>query len=477
MKQFDFGYSIKCFFSNCRIIQRLIVRAEIIFEALFSKPSGTIATETVSFKRVEAIPEISLCIAAGYRTNKMGFNNLKLSLIDFSKLSVKSWIVASPQTTRMNSLYNRCVKGYNPRYLITRIPFTGIGKPHCFQISKSGYFVSTNGFFTYFVNTATDQVKIFPHDFLEKEPKFYASQSCFSPDGQYWYFVRWTLSDWVNSINGKKDTVRCEIGSVRLSDQNEEIFAEFDYIDNIHEIACSLDGRYLVFCSLKSEPYLPYPKQSYYRFPKGYLASHKAGGIKPQKIATFDLHTKKCWFSEVPVPTSSHIVFDPGESDVFYISAHNLVFHHLSVFIEGEASLFKMRISDSCTVIEKSYTDAELYRIFQHDVFIYKGETYLAVMSYTNKLFILYAKDMTLYKKVEVGPPIQLDFSKTGNILTKENPDIFFSVNASSDGRYIVLGTSGYFCAYDLEEEKLISLKNAMLDVGMGLAHTRPYGR
>ena len=476
--KFNYIYFLKRIFSKYKLYHILLLYAVIIMEKLFSKPLGSTEVENVQFDKKDLLPEINLQLTVGYRSNKNGFGSLKLSIIDFYNMNIKSWIVAPPSTVKTNALFERYINRYKAQYLRLRTPFMGIGNPHCFQISKKGYFCAPNGFYTYITDTSTNRTSIFPQNFLETEPMHYSKQGSFSPDGSYWYFVRWPLMDWKRLIDGEKENVRCEVGRVRLSDLQEEIITSLDYQDEVHEIACSPDNRYLVFCTFKQDLHLPYPDKSFYKALNGYKKSHEAGGVKYQELITVDIEKKRYWSTVIPYPTIGHTVFNSKEPNIFYLASHNLVYHQQTFFVEGNASLVKMEISSDSTTIIGVYTDRELFRMYQHDVFNYKNETYIAASSFQNRIYIVYAKDMSLYKKIEVGKPVHLDFSKTGNALCSERKDIFFTLNASRDGRYIIIGSQESFMVYDMEEDRLFTLKDKLPDrVSMGLGHARIYGR
>ena len=478
IKRFNYIYFLKSIFCKYKLYHILLLYAVIIMEKLFSKPLRSTKVENIQFDKKDLLPQINLQVTVGYPSNKNGFNSLKFSIIDFYNMNIKSWIVAPPSTVKTNALFKRYIYRYKAQYLRLRAPFMGIGRPHCFQISKKGYFCAPNGFYTYITDTSTNRTSIFPQNFLETEPMHYSKQGSFSPDGSYWYFVRWPLMDWKRFIDGEKENVRCEVGRVRLSDLQEEIITSLDYQDEVHEIACSPDNRYLVFCTLKADQYVQYPDKSYYIAQDEYRKSHEAGGIKRQKLATVDINTKRYWFTDIPVPVSTHIIFDPVEPNTIYLSSHNLVFHQLTAFLEGQAALYKLCILEGRTIIEKSFTDSDLFRIFQHDVFKYQNKTYIGVMSYKNILYIINTIDMSLYTKVRVGPEVHLDFSKTGNVLCVERSDIFFTVNASDDGDFLLLGSAGSFNLYDMVKGETVPINDVLPEgYGMGLGHTRAYGR
>jgi hypothetical protein len=146
--------------------------------------------------------------------------------------------------------------------------------------------------------------------------------------------------------------------------------------------------------------------------------------------------------------------------------------------LEGPAAIYKMRIRENDTVIEGIYSDNTLFRVRQHVPFLFKAHTLVAVTNFPNYIDIIKIETMTLWRRVEIFPASPFDFSATGNVLCPRYPDTCFYINPSSDGRYLVLGSSKCFSVYDLENDRLLDvsvplhLPEGCSDVG----HTRSMG-
>ncbi len=160
--------------------------------------------------------------------------------------------------------------------------------------------------------------------------------------------------------------------------------------------------------------------------------------------------------TRIPVPVPSHMEFDPHEPDVFYISAHNVAsFDSTTVMLEGPAAVCKLRIGDGQTVVEDLYSEENFFRITQHVPFQYDGRTLIAVTNDPNKLELVDAKTMTLWRRAEMFPAPQIDFSRTGNAVSPTYPMTCRSINPAADGRYIVLESS---TAFGVTTVRLISV-------------------
>lgn len=101
-------------------------------------------------------------------------------------------------------------------------------------------------------------------------------------------------------------------------------------------------------------------------------------------------------------------------------------------------------------------------------------------MSYSNQLYLLNAADLTLYGAFQIGPMVEVDFFKTGNALCEAGRNVYFTVNASEDGRYLAIGSAESFVLFDMSEEKLIPTKQCLpkdFGIGSGTPHTRTFSR
>lgn len=469
-------YLMNRILSRKKLVQIIALKLIMVLETFFSKKSPGGICRVKRFE-LSGNLQIKMKVLVSHTNNSYSFNGLCFNIVDFTNKEIIVWYVSQPQVSKTDKLFRKYILSYKPEYLRLRVQFMGLGRPHVIQCSNKGFICASNGFYNFIININTNKVSIFPEKYLELEPMHYCKQGSFSYDGQLWYFVRWPLLNWAEVIDKKRKNVKCQVGRVKLCDRSEEILLELDYPEETHEITCSPNDKYLVFCTFKQDMYIPYPKKSFYKCKIDYEKSHKAGGVKSQELITVDLKTKKFWKILIPEPTIGHTVFDPLDANIFYLSAHNLVYHELTTFSEGTATLLKLMIKNGKTEIIGKYTHDDLFRIFQHQAFNYCGETFLAVMSYPNKLFIINAKDLSLYRIKTIGPYIAMNFSKTGNWLLEERKDIYFTVNASEDGRFVLLGCLDNFVVYDMEQDDFYELKNVLpKGFGMGTGHTRTYG-
>ncbi len=473
------NYHFRRVLSTRTLFHEALTFKAILSESLLARNCCPMTTETVPFREADAVPTTPLRFIIAHVARNHSHPSLRFSIVDFLEKEVRSWNVSLPPTRKTNALFKEHVKEYRPPHLRMRLPFMGLGIPHCSHVSPAGYICSSNGFYNYIIDMRPNQARIFPENYLTAAPMHYSKQGNFSSDGLRWYFVRWPLSAWADMLDGKADTVPCQVGRISLADLKEEILLEMDYQEETHEIACSPDDRYAVFCTFKQQLCVPYPRASFFASRHGYRTSHEAG-IRLQQLVTLDLKSGNHWPAEAPAPVIGHHVFDPDDPAVFYSSAHNVVFHEMNAILEGPATLLKFRITDGKTEVIEKYSDDQFFRIFQHEVFKYNGTTYVAVMSYPRYLYILYADNLRLFRRIETSPAARVCFGDTGSALCEQSKGIYFTVNASEDGRFIAIGSDAEFLVYDMAADKLMSMRNHLpkgFGIGDSIPHTRTCGK
>jgi len=435
----------------------------------------TATHESISFSDVRDLPAIDLVFTA-CRIAPQGY---LVDILDFTGKTIDRWSLPTIKVPLALEELKKAVPADRVPFSVSHETFFDdcLMGLHTAQLSGKKLLLCMGDFFNGFhvpvVDTETGSAVVFPKDFADPL-MLYSSTGDFTPDRQYWIFVRWPFRESLDILAGARDRVCCEIGRIRMSDLQCEILYRMDGIDRIHQVSCSPDGRYLVFSPFRWEMNLPYPDTSLEDDPSGYGRSHR-GGMKKDELITVDLETRRHWRTEIPVPVPAHFEFDPVDPSVFYLSAHH--FHPIrgNVILEGAASLLKMRIRDGETHIDREYSDDQFFRMSQHIPFLYGERLLIAVTNLPNKLDLIDAESMTLWRRVELFPAPPVDRSVTGNVICPVYPGSCFAVNPSRDGRFIVLETSGEFLVYSLEEDRLLPARiPRFLPEGVkGTGHTR----
>lgn len=434
--------------------------------------------ETINFSHVPDIPKMEVRFGACRNFPDGHF----FDIVDFSSKQIERWSVPHLNIDRAETQLRRTVNPDkapgNMDFLIKEASST-----HVLQVSPQGkLFVSRGNFLNgtsfFMIDTVSGEGFVMMED-NDEEPMFYTCTGGFSPDYSLWYFVRWPLSHTVAILNGDADIATCEIGAVNLETGHADIVHALEIDDRIHQIAVSPDNRFLVFTSFKSDLRIDYPRAPMAEDPGGYRESHNAG-IIPKSVITFDLETGRHWETDVPVPVSAHLEFDLFDPTVFYVSGHNFsISHKPEVIIEGPGAIIKMQFQHDRTVVIGQYAPGDLFRVSQHVPFSWQGKTIIAVTNTPNKLDLVDAATMELWRREELFAFEPLDFSLTGSAVSPAPAEAFFSVNPSTDGKYIVLESSTCFHIYDVESALFLdtTMDRFLPQGASGTGHTRVVGR
>jgi hypothetical protein len=417
--------------------------------------------DRLSVPDIRGLPEIDVTFTAC----RTGPDVNIIDIVDFSGKAIDRWtvpVIDVPQATEI--LKREFPVGKLPPDISSTETYCKdhLMRPHAAHLASNGnIFVALsdnyNGFCSLAIDTKLGKAYLLPEDF-DNGLMCYTSTGSFTPDGVYWMFMRWPLKDSIGIMNGREKPVGCEIGVISTDGFQTKILYTLDSRDKIHQIKCSPSGRYAVFSPFTWDLRVPYPSVPISEDPAGYSESHSAG-MKTEEVITVDLYAKRHWKTGVTVPGLAHFEFDPFDAGVFYVSAHNICPAVGGVMVEGPAVIFKMRINEGSTAIEGEYSDNSFFRIRQHIAFAYKGRTLLAVTNFPNYLELIDAGTMTLWRRIELFPAPPLDFSVTGNALCPTYPETCFYINSSSDGRYLVLGSSRCFSIYDIDNDRILDIE------------------
>lgn len=322
--------------------------------------------------------------------------------------------------------------------------------PHSAHIAPSGDVIVcfANGLYNLIIDPKTNTATTFPDDYVTN-PHMHCQTGDFSADGTRFYFMRWPLEDSLDILQGKKDEARCEVCALDMNTRKVEILHELEYSDNVHQITASNDGRYLVFTTMQIELPGHAPKDNTVKF-----------DLQTNDIVVLDLETGTHSRRAIPVPKPAHFEFDPHESSVFYLSAHNFSLGYGGcAILAGQGRLYRFRIVDGQAVEEASYSSDNFFRLTQHMPLSYGDNTYVAVTNIPNHLEILHGKDMSLFRSVKLFEHEELVLPEDTTLLCPYTPDICFSLMPSRDGRYIVLEASNYYRVYDMQEDALLDVR------------------
>jgi hypothetical protein len=440
----------------------------------------------------DKLPKIDVKFTACRSSDPRG-KSYFFDILDFDKKRIDRWFVPFIYLEGAEQVIERYIYP-NKRMILNyddyhKFYIDHYMTPHIAQLSPQGklfvsFGVAENGFAALVVDTNNGQVD------LIKDPigfRLQVSGGDFDSDYKKWYFSCWSPTNTKRHERGKK-RAQFDVRSVDIQTLQEELVAAVvdrisdsgEVIDPIpkrhHHITISPDSRYAVAASFDFDPVIPYPDCRPEEDPEGYRRTHE-GGMRLEKLVTVDLEKKDYWQTLIPVPATGHIEFDLDEKDVFYASAHNISPVSQGTMLEGPGTIFKLRIKEGSTQIIGSYTNKYLYRITQHNVFRYKNKILIALTVVPNKLVIIDACDMSLWRLVRLFDAPEIVIDKHG-VLDPKYPKGTYSLNPSKDGRYIVLESSINFLVYDIERDQILDqMVSRQIPKGFaGEGHTRIAG-
>jgi len=250
--------------------------------------------------------------------------------------------------------------------------------PHSIQpLTKSAILVSHQGLNPFVLDTRRH---VFQSVGKNSEPLefFYAATPAVSQDRKSVYTARWKI-EYTARLDDR--SVFSEIVCID-AEGNERIVQTVPFAD-VHQLSLSNDGRYLVtteFGLLLNGSPPPIRETSR----KRQWEALKEIGLKPSRMAVMDLEKGDFTLWQAPWPSSAHIVFDPDEPGVFYLSCHNLGIVGGRLVYFGPGKLLRMKIETGLPSIDKTYTHGAFYRITTHDIVRMDGKKAVAVTLYPN---------------------------------------------------------------------------------------------
>lgn len=285
----------------------------------------------------------------------------------------------------------------------------------------------------------------------------YVATGDFSDTEEAFYFVRWPLEDAIRGMNDGSNKVRCEVGKLDLNTMQAEILGGFTFIDRIHQITISGDGRYVVFAPMR----VLRPKINPRFLREEDIMPHLREWTVLDDMGTLDLSTGTVRHTRIPYPVPAHFELDPVDPHLFYVSTHSLMPYRDGVICFNPGTLHKLRITDGESHIEATYSHPGFVRTTVHCVFLHRGRTLIAATN-QNKVEIVDAADMTqlhvhkladdpFYDTADFNNP---DFSSRPFTLPGQ-PAYCGAISASGDGEYLILRMPDRFLLYSVADRSI----------------------
>ncbi len=444
-----------------------------IKEITGGKTPGQLKIKVSDFPPVFNMPSADFLFIKSDIHNEYSFNGVYFDFMDFINKKVTRYSVSVPY---LSKTIKKCKKEISGHKLPENFSFKGYYNgnkitPHSSHITRDGYILAANTNYIIYIDTNENTCKLLPENYYDRIYS-YTDTGGFSPDYKYWYFIRWPFKEYLE----RKKELTCEIGRIIISEGKIEIIDQIKCRNNIHNITCSPNNKYLVFAIFEQFPNVPYPTVPLHDDIDGYRKSHEAG-LNPGYVVTYNLGTKKYWETKVNVPVPGHTEFDPVHENIFYTFSHNFsgtTFDGAEPerVLEGPGAISKMKINENNTEIIKEYSDYDFFRLTQHFVYCKNNKPYIAVSTIPYRVSIVDADEMRTEKRIKIHPYPLPDLSLTGNSVAPRTAPP--TINFSSDRRYILLGYAHEYCIYDLEKN---DFEDTLFSIGKrGRGHTCDVG-
>lgn len=254
------------------------------------------------------------------------------------------------------------------------------------------------------------------------------------------WFASWPVEGTVRRIDdpGEESTVR--IWKLSLRKNDVERMWEGDFADSLHQVSLSPDGRFLILTELGLH----------------FQQKNKGGGDIRRREANNTLIPSKTLFLNVMsgrtwrwhIPTAGHIEFDPRDHTLCYLSSHNIGLAGNRVSIAGPGIIKKIRLGEDGPVPAGEFTHPDFYRITTHIVFSHRGRTIIGVTGYPDKVFLIDASSMTLFKIMELDQGEKVDCAAATHVCRQDS----YGIAASEDGESLLVAGTGFIRAGRVDE-------------------------
>ncbi|KQC11137.1 MAG: hypothetical protein APR62_10525 [Smithella sp. SDB] len=245
--------------------------------------------------------------------------------------------------------------------------------------------------------------------------------------GELW-FASWPVEGTVRRILNPLENILVTIWKLSLRKNSIKQVWQGDFGDSLHQLSLSPDRSFLVLAEL------------------GLYSEGKK--LIESKILILNLKKKKNW--QLSIPAAAHMEFDPEEKNICYISCHNIGLMAVKVGIFGPGIIKKIRLDENGPKLEGEFSHPDFHRITTHIVFRHRGKTLIGVSGYPDKVFLIDAATMKLYKIIKLEQGEKVDISVSPHLCGQDS----YGIIASEDGEAILVSGTGFVSAAPIEEGK-----------------------
>ena len=448
--------------------------------------------EIIQFHSRKDLPNIDL-VFTGCRT---GEDNYAFDIVNFLDHKIDRWIVPFvrkpewPTQIRTHMYPKKLPLGFTD---VEMFCDTHYMTPHTSHLSPQGKLFVTFGVSETGLGVVVIDTKLSTNTFIgskDTPSNLFVSTGDFDKDYSCFYYASWPMTN--TTCDAEKIVPnRIEIRKLCTDTlEDSRVYTVTEEIENnrvkgaglpksLHQITATEDGRYIVCAPYNGVQNDDETGEETEKGADGYSGVAVKHKMVLENIITIDLKENKHWLTEIPVPVPAHIEFDLDNQYIFYASAHNIAGLSVGTVLEGTATLFRLEIKGGNTEITGSYTDPKLFRITQHSVFRYNDQILIALTCVPNRLVIIDALTMAIWRDVKLFDADSIKILDTEDTLSPESSFTVYSLNPSADGKYIALENASNFIFYDMDKDCVLGAKlSRSIPKGYsGRGHTRTAGQ
>ena len=285
--------------------------------------------------------------------------------------------------------------------------------------------------------------------------------------GDIW-FASWPVEATVRRMINPRDNVRVTIWKLNMRQKNVTQVWQGNLGDSLHQVALNADQRFLVVTELGlySEEVAGSETLD---LPGSVEGRKRNRELIPSQTLFLNLKTGDEW--RLPIVTAGHVEFDPEEQDTCYISGHNIGLMGVKVGIFGPGVIKKIIMGKNGPVNAGEFSHPDFHRITTHIVFRHRDKILIGVTGYPDKIFLIDAAAMTLFKIIELDKGEKVEASGTPHICRQDS----YGITASQDGEFIMAAGTGFISVASIEEGRF-SFKKETDDFSAGSSFTGHLG-
>jgi hypothetical protein len=224
--------------------------------------------------------------------------------------------------------------------------------------------------------------------------------------------------------------------------------------DFLHQIAVSVDGRYLVLTQLGMYAARPAPPGHPGSHASEWRAFAKAG-VQPSDVLVLDLRAGTEWRVRPQIGSPAHVEFDPVHIRRCYVVCHNVVLVGAANVLMGPAAVFAYEFDESVPRLDAVFTADDFHRATSLVPFIHRGNPVLAVTSFPHQVFLIDAGTMKLRRRIAL---FSAESARTQDqpVFCNHDDRSPFSLAPSANGETLFVAGSGLLYTIDVATGRLV---------------------